>query len=84
MKPARKPRLKKRFIYTNNCTAMRPYLRNIELKKSVEMSSDFSSASDKSYSFTMTGVPRGAASKKMPAISRGKRMQPWEAAYGGT
>lgn len=84
MKHARKPPLRKRFTSTNNCTAMRPFLRNIESKKSVEMSSGFYSASRKFYSFTTTGVPSGAASKKRPAISAGRRMQPCEAAYGGT
>jgi len=37
-----------------------------------------------SYSFTITGVPSGLASKKCSAIPLGKRMQPCDAAYGGT
>lgn len=36
------------------------------------------------YSLTMTGVPSGEASKKCSAIPLGKRMQPCDAAYGGT
>jgi hypothetical protein len=35
-------------------------------------------------SFTMTGVPSSTALKKISATPEGKRMQPWEAAYGGT
>jgi hypothetical protein len=37
-----------------------------------------------SYSFTVTGVPTGAFSKNGLAIPLGKRMQPCDAAYGGT
>jgi hypothetical protein len=36
------------------------------------------------YSVTITGVPTGAFSKKLAAIRPGKRMQPWDAANGGT
>ena len=36
------------------------------------------------YSVTLTGVPIGAFSKNLLAIPFGKRMQPWEAAKGGT
>jgi len=36
------------------------------------------------YSVTVTGVPTGAFSKKLLAIRPGKRMQPWDAANGGT
>ena len=36
------------------------------------------------YSLTMTGVPSGAFSKNGLAIPLGKRMQPCDAAYGGT
>jgi hypothetical protein len=34
--------------------------------------------------FTMTGVPSSTALKKISAIPLGRRMQPCEAAYGGT
>ena len=36
------------------------------------------------YSFTITVVPSGLASKKCSAIPLGKRMQPCDAAYRGT
>jgi hypothetical protein len=36
------------------------------------------------YSFTITDVPSGAALKKCSAIPLGNRMQPCDAAYGGT
>jgi hypothetical protein len=36
------------------------------------------------YSVTLTGVPTGAFSKNLAAIRPGKRMQPWDAANGGT
>jgi hypothetical protein len=35
-------------------------------------------------SFTTTGVPTGAFSKNVSAIPCGTRIQPWDAAYGGT
>jgi hypothetical protein len=35
---------------------------------------------DSPDSFTMTGVPSGAFSKKISAAPAGRRMQPWEAA----
>ena len=35
-------------------------------------------------SFTITGVPTGALLKNVSAISRGTRIQPCDAAYGGT
>jgi hypothetical protein len=34
--------------------------------------------------FTMTGVPGGEALKKISAMPCGRRMQPCDAAYGGT
>ena len=39
---------------------------------------------EKFYSLTMTGVPSGAFSKNGLAIPLGKRMQPCDAANGGT
>jgi hypothetical protein len=36
------------------------------------------------YSVTVTGVPTGAFSKNLTAICPGKRMQPCDAAKGGT
>ena len=37
-----------------------------------------------SYSVTVTAVPTGAFSKNLTAICPGKRMQPCDAAKGGT
>lgn len=81
MKPARKLPLRKLFISTNNYTAMKPFRRNIESKKTGKLLFDSLSASSKAhYSFTITGVPAAAASKKRRAMSSGRRMHPCEAA----
>ena len=54
------------------------------LQRAVESGEDAGLRSaENHYSVTVTGVPTGAFSKTLPPFP-GNRMQPWDAAKGGT